>query len=242
MSKKFLGKLCAYCHIRESTRQGDHIFARKFFLERDRQDLPKVPACDQCNNEKSLIEHYLAGVLPFGGLHDVSEENLVTLVPARLEKNRKLKSELQVGMNYRNVIDHNGREDLRLVIPFDGERYAKLFEFIAKGLSLYHWGTYINENSITYATSLSACGVQNFRRFFSLNTPNRIENSIANNTFSYAGVQAVDNDQMSFWFFESYNGLTGAEVIDDKEYYTSTVGAFTGPPEKMNKLLELFSR
>ena len=241
MSKQFKGKLCAYCHTRKSIRQGDHIFARKLFLEEDRANLPKVPACDQCNNEKSAIEHYLAIVLPFGGMHDAAQENLSTLVPGRLEKNKKLHRKLQAEMSYVNYTDHEGNESKRMVIPFDGDLYAKLFGYIAKGLSLYYWETYITKNSISFSTSLSEAGIQSFEHFFALNTPNRVVNSIANNTFTYKGVQAVDNDQITFWLFRTYNGLTGTEVIDGKEHETSIVGSFTGPPEKMNKFVELFS-
>ena len=45
---------------------GDHVIARGFFLPSERGELPQVPACKQCNNEKSRIEHHLTTVLPFG--------------------------------------------------------------------------------------------------------------------------------------------------------------------------------
>jgi 5-methylcytosine-specific restriction endonuclease McrA len=75
MSKKFKGKTCAYCGEREAI-TGDHVFAREFFLPSDRADLPQAPICGECNNEKSKLEHYLTTVLPFGGRHPASAENL----------------------------------------------------------------------------------------------------------------------------------------------------------------------
>ena len=43
------------------------MIAREFFLPERRAHRPQVPACNACNNTKSLLEHYLMAVLPFGG-------------------------------------------------------------------------------------------------------------------------------------------------------------------------------
>lgn len=48
VSKKFNGKLCAYCAKRKAETD-DHVFAREFFLLEDRNNLPKAPACGPCN-------------------------------------------------------------------------------------------------------------------------------------------------------------------------------------------------
>ncbi len=63
MSKRFRDKPCDYCLTNPSTATGDHVFAREFFPEAARANLPKVPACESCNNEKSRLEHYLTAVL-----------------------------------------------------------------------------------------------------------------------------------------------------------------------------------
>src|SRR3954454_11522216 len=94
VSKKFKGKPCAYCAKRKAETD-DHVFAREFFLVEDRQNRPKVPACSQCNNEKSKLEHYLTAVLPFGGRHEQAVANLQRGVPGRLAKNQKLHRVLQ---------------------------------------------------------------------------------------------------------------------------------------------------
>jgi hypothetical protein len=97
MSKRFKGKTCVYCGAAPSTTTGDHVFAREFFINVRRGNLPKVPACEACNHEKSKLEHYLTAVLPFGGRHTDSAQNLSTLVEPRLAKNAKLHSALSVG-------------------------------------------------------------------------------------------------------------------------------------------------
>src|SRR3990167_5183701 len=108
MSKKYKGKTCVYCQERPSIRQGDHVFSRELFLESERANLIKVPACDECNNDKSKHEHYLTSLLPFGGLHVDAKEHLSTMVPPRLEKNQKLKRELNAGMMYVTRTGENG--------------------------------------------------------------------------------------------------------------------------------------
>lgn len=241
MSKKFREKLCAYCAKNISIPQGDHLFAREFFLENDRNDLIKVPACDKCNNEKSRIEHYLTTILPFGGLHADAEQNLSAMVPKRLSKNKRLHSDLQLGMKYKKFQNELGFEFHRLTIPFDGKKYAELFKYLAKGLAWHHWGTYIQNESIVFATSLSSYGVEQFEHFFLFQTPNRVVNTVGNNVFKYTGIQTVDNDQITFWLFQVYNGLLGAEEVEGKYYGTSIVGSFTGPLSKMSGFVEVFS-
>jgi hypothetical protein len=98
MSKKFKGKRCAYCSVRQVV-TGDHIFAREFFVLSARADLPQAPICSECNNEKSKLEHYLTAVLPFGGRHAHASENLAVQVPKRLEKNAKLYRHLKAERN-----------------------------------------------------------------------------------------------------------------------------------------------
>ena len=51
VSKKFKGKVCAYC-VKAKATTDDHVFAREFFTLADRHDLPKALACPKCNNEK----------------------------------------------------------------------------------------------------------------------------------------------------------------------------------------------
>jgi hypothetical protein len=65
MSKKYINKPCAYC-VGNLSSEADHVFARGFFLPDDRDNLPKVPTCRECNKKKSELEHYLTTVLPFG--------------------------------------------------------------------------------------------------------------------------------------------------------------------------------
>jgi hypothetical protein len=97
MNHKFRGQQCVYCGAEAET--SDHTIGRNFFLVERRSDLPQVPACRRCNNEKSKHENYLMIVLAFGAKHPDAAENLRTLVAHRLENkaNAKLLRKLQKG-------------------------------------------------------------------------------------------------------------------------------------------------
>jgi hypothetical protein len=90
--KKFNDKTCVYCATQPATTE-DHVFARGFFVETRRDKLPKVPACQPCNQVKSGLEHYLATVLPFAGRHADAPASLPTprgLLAARRRPRRAL--------------------------------------------------------------------------------------------------------------------------------------------------------
>ena len=153
MSKKYKGKVCVYCSQRESS-TADHVFAREFFLKEERENPIKVPACAVCNNAKSKIEHYLASVLPFGGMHSDAKEHLSKQVPPRLEKNKRLKNDLKARTKY--ILLPDGSKSLG--IPFDGEKFIRLFECISMALSWYHWDTLIRQESFVHAMNVTYYG------------------------------------------------------------------------------------
>jgi len=234
MSKRYKGKTCVYCADAISV-TGDHVFAREFFLQNQRGNLPQVPACERCNNKKSALEHYLTSVLPFGSMHTQATETLTRMVPKRLRANKKLHGVLRDGMTH---TESNGsRVGL---LPMDGSSVTQLFEFIAKGLSWFHWGTLIEKSSVVSAMALTRVGVVFFvERFFSLNAKARVENSLGDRVFSYTGVQAMDTDQITIWLFEVYAGLRMTDEDDPKDY-SNVVGVITSPPGLKERVASAF--
>ncbi len=124
MSKKFKDKPCVYCPTGISA-TADHAFAREFFLERHRANLPKVPACAVCNGEKSALEHYLTTILSFGGVHPNALENLITTAPRRLAKNLKLRDTLAAAINAPDAehLPSSGLDECKIT--------AVLFKFVS---------------------------------------------------------------------------------------------------------------
>jgi hypothetical protein len=170
-SKRFRGKLCVYCSERVSV-TGDHVFAREFFVHAARDQLPQVPSCEGCNNEKSKLEHYLTAVLPFGGRHTDANETLTLLVPGRLAKNANLRRELQLNQGRTwhcesNVIHY------AMTVPVDAARVNALFALIARALAWLHFGAHLSSGHASEAIFLSRYGEEYFGRLFAHNAANR---------------------------------------------------------------------
>src|SRR5437868_1045541 len=138
MGKSYKGKTCVYCGKEGASQSGDHVFAREFFPKAERANLPKVPSCDPCNGAKSVLEHYLVTVLPFGGRQEGSNALLGAAVPPRLAKNPKLHRSLADGRQ-RAWVSDRGVIRPTLVLPFESAKLDALFVLIARGLVAHHW-------------------------------------------------------------------------------------------------------
>jgi hypothetical protein len=238
MSKRFKGKTCVYCAAAPSTMTGDHVFAREFFLDVHRANLPKVPACETCNNEKSKLEHYLTAVLPFGGRHTDSAKNLSTLVAPRLARNAKLYNSLSAGRG-----QTWSREGGLLVpvstLPIEGDRIGRLFELIIKGLLWHHWNVILKPGRHgLWAGILTTTGIQVHRAFFAMNGNARISANLGDGTFTYEGLQGTDIPEMSVWVFNVYGGLKLSGDPQSPHEECSIIGGVTATREGLAKFLQ----
>jgi hypothetical protein len=169
--------------------------------------LPKVPACESCNNEKSRLEHYLTTVLPFGGRHADAFSNLQELVPGRLAKNAKLHRELAHGRGITLTEEQPGLCVPTMTLPFDSDRLHQLFGFIAKGLLWHHWAVALQPHHELKVISLTAFGEASFSAFLSLNSKQRVCCVLGNGAFSYEGAQGTDYPEFSIWKISVYGEL-----------------------------------
>ena len=217
-SKKYKGKLCVYCRERPSE-DGDHVVCREFFPINRRSDLPKVPACKLCNNEKSLLEHYLTTVLPFGARHADARE-VIEMTPARLARNRALHERLANGLRHVLRSRNGGPWEMDMTIPLDGTAVEKLFEFIVRGLAWHHWKLELNNSHFVRTSFLSAAGRQHFDGFFAGTARDHVNCNLAGGGFSYEGVQANDNSALTMWRMS----LFGLEVSDVNERVSIVYG------------------
>jgi len=226
MTKKFKGKLCVYCAERPSG-SGDHVFAREFFLPKDRHNLPKVPACSECNEAKSKLEHYLTSVLPFGGRHEGAKANLGTMVPKRLRKNRKLTIRLAEEA-VRVWSEESGKLWVpTMALPIDPASLESLFALIARGLIWYHWRTYLTLEHCVKAFLLTRTKEQLFDQYLLPRAP--VKADLGNGTFVYEGVQGEDCPQLSVWRFSAFGGVKLVGAPKTPNEISSRIGVLTAP-------------
>lgn len=199
-SKKFQGKTCVYCSTPGASGTADHVIAREFFPEgAKRANLPQAPACRQCNNEKSKLEHYAATVLPFGTSHTESRTILSNMVPGRLAHNRKLARELAEGSATHFVSRDNGRSwDIEVTLPIDGMKIARLFQMIARGLAYVEWGIMLPDaECVVHADFLTADGRSFLDRFFAGKGNKTGERNFGSGVFVYDGVQSLESPRLT---------------------------------------------
>jgi hypothetical protein len=206
MSKLFKAKTCIYCGKPETSQTADHVFSRQLFPISGRAELPKVPACQPCNQKKSTLEHYLTTVLPFASQHPEGGRLLEEKVPHRLARNAKLHRELASGYGY-IMMQEDGSLIERLTIPFEGEKLTALFKMVLRGLVYYHWRELIPQDYNIGAGLVTHAGDQFMRYLFSMKTKQQVARSWCDGLVLYEGVQSVDDPALTIWRFQIYGGI-----------------------------------
>jgi hypothetical protein len=234
VSKKFRNKLCVYCLSNPSTTTGDHVFAREFFVHDKRGNLPKVPACEWCNNIKSQLEHYLTAVLPFGGRHGDATVALTEMAPNRLARNAKLHRELAEWREASRSKESEGTSRPTLTIPFDGSVLEHLFDFIVRGLVYFHWGTTLDEQYGVRLITLTRTGEHAMSYIFSMNARQHVNVNLGDGTFCYEGKQS-DYPQLTAWRFLIHGGMTMAGDPNAPDEEARVIGAVTGSKEFLKR-------
>lgn len=224
-SKRFKNQVCAYCATLPSF-TGDHIFAREFFLERHRANLPKAPICLECNNEKSKLEHHLTTVFPFGGRHPTAHENLITQVPARLHKNQRLHREISKRKVEIELVEGSDSRPA-IAVPVDADIIEKAFVLIIKGLAWHHWRLHLDDHTHISVQSMTAAQSRFFEdNFFSLKSVKRASNNLGEGTFIYEGVQDINNPALTAWRLHVYGG---ALFMGDDNIASPEIGIVSCP-------------
>ncbi len=226
MSKKYKGKTCVYCAQEPST-TADHVVAREFFLKQHRDNLPKVPACGECNSEKSRLEHYLTTILPFGGQHPDAQHNLQTMIPKRIHRNMKLREEVLQSM----------QSSRGTSIQIDPEKFESLFIYIAKGLAWYHWEILLNSDCTARVATISDAGIPLVNSLFDMKASNHIEMNLCQ-TFFYEGMQANAPLELTLWKMSMYNASFVSPIKGaDGNQFGSQVIVLTGPSKYIQSRL-----
>ena len=233
MARGYAKYICAYCRQRPSIRIGDHVFARAFFAEGRRHDLPKAPACDECNNAKSKFEIYLSAVLPFGSRLESSANDAETLAVPRLKKNQKLARELAAG--YEDLGDDGAG------LPFDRDKLLGWGRYLPFGLLWHHRGEYMPSGYDAIAITPPDESLQQLASLLTLDG-HRYDGDLGSGTFRYAGTCAFDDPAVSVWFVQLMSGL---QLTGDPERPDAKVSALviiTGPPSTIENVRKVWVR
>jgi hypothetical protein len=145
------------------------------------RNLPKVPACLECNGEKSRLEHHLTSVLPFGGIHADAHQAL-NAAGHRLTRNAPLHRELAQGAG-------DG------TLPFRPEILTDFIALAVRGLLFYHLDARLGPEhgvKVIYQSCFE------WDLFFRLNHRGRIENVVFVVVFgSLDGLNELESELVS---------------------------------------------
>lgn len=240
MSKAFKSKTCVYCAVEGISSTPDHVVARAFFPTDQRHGIPKVPACQSCNNTKSGLETYLTTILPFGGQHAQSADILTNLVPKRIDQNQKLRRELLSGLDAKVSISPEGFIQLQRTFNVDSEKIEQMYGFIVKGLCWSEWQLLLPQShSEIQVGFLTPDGARFAESLLRMNAKRRCQGKIAAGLFQYEGAQAVDNDLITIWKMSLYGAMFSDG--EDLNVRTSHCYASTGPIGKVLPIGSQFS-
>ncbi len=204
MGKRFKGLTCAYCSSPGISSTGDHVIPRRFFPKHLRENLPQVPACAACNNAKSIDEHYLATVLPFGGNHPESAAMLEHDVPPRLMKNRKLHQSLTSGVGEVRL-NNDGISARSMTLPIEAEQVSRFTRRVIQGMHAYHWEP-VQPEMWAGAGMLSPLGIEFHNAIMHMNGV-RLRENIGNGLFSYAALRSFKRPFISAWWLKLFGGV-----------------------------------
>jgi hypothetical protein len=209
-SKRFIGKQCAYCSRFGISKTADHVFARQFFVEKDRQNLPKVPCCEDCNGSKSALENYALTVLPLGSRHCDAKAYSEANIERRLRRNDAIRSRLSLQHTGLWEQQSNGLLLPIMSVDIDQEKICALFALIVKGLFMFHWGLALNEKWLADVTIIKPEGEKTvFGTLLEKIGPAQevVQSNLGRGTFAYAGVRSATARWFSLWQFTIFREL-----------------------------------
>lgn len=207
MGKGYKGVPCVYCQIREAC-TADHVIARAFLPENKRDDLPKVPACEECNSAKSKLEHALTAIMPFGGRH-VDAGQALEKAGRMLARNEKLQANLSRGVGYSIRSINGGPWHFEMTVAADLSGIEKLFQYIVKGLAYHHWKIALGSEHFVRASYLNEVGRSHFDPWFENAVHAKVSQNLGDGAFFYEGVQAADCPELTVWRMSIFGALVG---------------------------------
>lgn len=198
MSKKYIGKPCAYCGGMSTT--ADHVFPRKFF-SREVSDLPKVPACKTCNGKKSGLERDAIALFSLVGRHPDSIKNFNDNALRRLAKTPELRRSM--AQSTEKLVEDGGLLVQEPTIRVEASSLKRLSAFIACGLSYFWLNVQVNPDACDVGVAEQNCIDLLRRKAKWLSAQDRcryVTRDLGNRTIIYEGVAPALPFKAIWWF------------------------------------------
>ncbi|MBU3890924.1 HNH endonuclease [Methylosinus sp. KRF6] len=203
-SKQYKGKDCAYCGKLGCSSTNDHVIARSFFLDTERGvglQIPKVAACQRCNNEKSELEGYIGSTLLIGSKHPEANRYRSEKIRPRLDRNQKLRKELNID-SPPVWTEINGLLQPMHAVTVDVDKINRLLQFIVRGLYRHHYHKPLPHDMTPDVSMIrpeaEASMWASVSHFFPPEAP-RINCDLGRGSFVYSGVQSPVNEGFTAW-------------------------------------------
>jgi hypothetical protein len=167
--------------------------ARKFFLIKDRANLPQVAACEKCNQYKLTLEHYALGLMPLASRHSDARLYAEEYLKPRLAKNHKLQTGLVIHKEGSWERHPAGFLVPTRSIPIDMTKVYKLFAMVVTGLFSFHfkrtldatWHVEVNMIDPDHEDKWIRPWIGYFRPL-----GDRVKNDLGRGTFVYEGFRS----------------------------------------------------
>lgn len=225
-SKRYKGKACPYCGIDGISATADHVIAREFFFEEDRANLPKVPACEACNNRKSKLETYVTAVLMIGSRHVEADRYRQQMVRPRIEANKKLQKELKLD-DPPQWVNIGGVLQSMHAVHVDAAMINELTQLIVRGLYMHHFQTALSPDFYPDATMFHPDHeVAMWARVsdYFPSEAERVAGNLGRGGFIYAGARSPANPNFSVWQLTWHGGIAlhGEDGIGTDHWWAVT--------------------
>jgi hypothetical protein len=175
-------------------------------------------------------------VLPFGGRHADALANLSGMVPPRLKNNKKLHNHLARNASRIWTKTESGLRVRTIAWPIEPGKIIQLFTYIVRGLLFHHWNVRVSDNHFIDVMLLARGGQSMFNGFMQMNAKAREHRNLGSSTFTYDGIQGLDNDAVSMWRFSIYGDITFAGDPQSLDEEAVQIGAITGPKHISDKV------
>lgn len=216
-------KQCAYCgEFKPSSR--DHVIPRCMFTRPLPEGMITVPACDDCNGQKSRHDDFLRDLLVTdyaGSQSPVAQQLFAEKTIRSHQQDKSLLGRIAMSdlMTEIPIRDENGVEDVAVFGTFDFDRAMDMFSYIIRGLYFSFRSVVLPQDcnfrvGRLFKEDLDACVA-----FFSDHGafgPHRIGDGVFSCVYNYGAT----TEAATFWLLEFYNRVQYSVVTTPAGFKT----------------------